>query len=117
MKLCLVGCGDHAQSSHGPAQAKYAAAHPELVLAACCDTIETLAEEFCFRFGFARAYGDVERMLDAEAPDAVVVVVPEDATVAVAEAVLGRGVPLLVEKPPGRSAIEVDRLIAAADRG
>jgi predicted dehydrogenase len=117
MKLCLVGCGDHAQSSHGPAQAKYAAAHPELVLAACCDTVEARADAFRARFGFRRAYGDAERMLDAEAPDAVVVVVPETATVAVAEGVLRRGLPLLVEKPPGRTAAEVDRLVAAADRG
>jgi myo-inositol 2-dehydrogenase / D-chiro-inositol 1-dehydrogenase len=117
MKLCLVGCGDHAASSHGPAQAKYAAAHPELVLAGCCDTVEARADAHRARFGFARAWSDVETMLDAEDPDAVVVVVPETATVAVAEAVLRRGLPLLVEKPPGRTVAEVDQLIAAADRG
>src|SRR4030095_9292864 len=110
MKLCLVGCGDHAASSHGPAQAKYAAAHPELVLAGCCDAGEARADAPRARFGFARAWSDVETMLDAEEPDAVVVVVPETATVAVAEAVLRRGLPLLVEKPPGRTAAEVDRV-------
>src|SRR5262249_15203999 len=117
MRLCLVGCGDHASSSHGPAQAKYAAAHPDVVLAGCCDTVEARADAHRARYGFGRAWSDMEAMLDAEEPDAVVVVVPETATVAVAEAVLRRGLPLLVEKPPGRTAAEVDRLIAAADRG
>jgi myo-inositol 2-dehydrogenase / D-chiro-inositol 1-dehydrogenase len=117
MKLCLVGCGDHARSSHGPALAQYAATHPELVLAACCDKDESRAETCRTRFGFARAYGDLARMLDAENPDAVAVVVEESATVPVAEAVLQRGLPMLVEKPPGRTAAEVDRLVAAADRG
>jgi myo-inositol 2-dehydrogenase / D-chiro-inositol 1-dehydrogenase len=117
MKLCLVGCGTHALSSHGPALAKYAAVHPGLVLAGCCDEDEPRAEAYRVLFGFARAYGDVERMLDEEEPGAVTVVVSETATVPVAEAVLRRGLPLLVEKPPGRTAVEVDRLVAAADRG
>jgi len=117
MKLCLIGCGEHAESSHGPAQAKYAAAHPELLLAACCDLDRARVENHRARFGFARAYTDAFAMLDAEKPDAVVLVVPDHATVTVGETVLERGLPLLLEKPPGRTAAEVDRLIAAAERG
>jgi myo-inositol 2-dehydrogenase/D-chiro-inositol 1-dehydrogenase len=116
MKLCAIGCGEHAKSSHGPAQKKYVGAHPEWVLAACCDVDRGRAEAHRGRFGFARAYGDVEAMLAAETPDAVVVVVPESVTVAVAAPLLERGIPLLIEKPPGRTLEEVDRLIAAADR-
>ncbi|MCI4354783.1 MAG: Gfo/Idh/MocA family oxidoreductase, partial [Thermoplasmata archaeon] len=69
------------------------------------------------RFGFARAYGDGDAMVAAESPDAVAVVVPESVTVAVAVPLLERGIPLLLEKPPGRTVEEIDRLIAAADHG
>jgi predicted dehydrogenase len=55
-------------------------------------------------------------MLEAERPDAVVVVVPVERTVAVASLVLERGLPLLLEKPPGETVAEVDRLIAAAEK-
>ncbi len=116
MKLCAIGCGEHAHSSHGPAQKKYAGAHPEWVLAACCDVDLGRAEAYRTRFGFARAYGDVETMLAAEVPDAVVVVVPESVTVAVAAPLLEHGIPVLLEKPPGRTLEEIDRLIAAAER-
>jgi predicted dehydrogenase len=56
-------------------------------------------------------------MLDAERPDAVVVVVPVDRAVEVGSLVLERGIPLLLEKPPGATVAEVDRLIAAAEGG
>jgi myo-inositol 2-dehydrogenase / D-chiro-inositol 1-dehydrogenase len=56
-------------------------------------------------------------MFDAEKPDAVVLVVPDTATPALATAILERGLPVLIEKPPGRTAAEVDGLIAAANRG
>jgi predicted dehydrogenase len=56
-------------------------------------------------------------MLDAETPDAVVLVVPENATPALASSILDRGLPVLIEKPPGRTAAEIDGLIAAAIRG
>jgi predicted dehydrogenase len=55
-------------------------------------------------------------MLEEERPDAVVVVVPIERTVRVAALVLERGIPLLLEKPPGTTVAEVDRLIAAAER-
>jgi myo-inositol 2-dehydrogenase/D-chiro-inositol 1-dehydrogenase len=117
MKLCAIGCGAHAQSSHGPAQAQYVAAHPDVSLVACCDLDAARAERYRERFGFARAYSDAETMLEAEVPDAVVLVVPEDLAVDLAASILERGVPVLLEKPPGRTAGEVDRLIAAAESG
>ncbi|MGE5126457.1 MAG: Gfo/Idh/MocA family oxidoreductase, partial [Betaproteobacteria bacterium] len=57
---------------------------------------------------------DAAAMLDAERPDAVVVVVPVERTVSVGSLVLERGVPLLLEKPPGKTVTDVDCLIAAA---
>jgi predicted dehydrogenase len=117
MKLCAIGCGEHAQSSHGPAQALYAARHPGVVLAACADLDAGRAARHRERFGFGRSYADAWAMLDAERPDAVVVVVPEDQTCAVASRVLEQGYPLLLEKPPGRTPAEVDLMTAEAERG
>jgi len=113
----MVGCGEHAWSSHGPAQARYAANHPGVELAACADTDGARAARYAARFGFARSFGAVAEMLSAEKPDAVVLVVPESATPLVAPGIFGGGFPLLLEKPPGRTATEVDLLIAAAERG
>jgi predicted dehydrogenase len=114
MKLCVVGCGEHATSSHGPAQVRYVREHPEIELAACCDTDGARAERYRSRFGFARSYADVQGLLDAERPDVVAIVVPPEATLAVASRVLARRIPLLIEKPPGRSLADLDALVAAA---
>ena len=116
MKVCLIGCGEHATSSHGPSLALYRAAHPGLALAGCCDVDPERARAFAVRFGFARAYHDAGAMLDAEKPDAVLLVVPDTRTTALAGLVLSRGFPLLLEKPPGRTVGDVDRMLEAARR-
>jgi len=116
MKLCQIGCGEHARVAHGPSQARCVRERPGLVLAGCCDVDASRAESFRRQFGYARAFADVVTMLETERPDAVVVVVPVERTVAVAPLVLERGLPLLLEKPPGETVAEVDRLIAAAER-
>ena len=117
MKLCQIGCGEHARVAHGPSQARCAAEREGLVLAGCCDLDAARAESFRRDFGYARAFTDPAAMLEAERPDAVVAVVPVERTVAVASLVLERGIPLLLEKPPGRTVAEVDRLITAAGKG
>jgi predicted dehydrogenase len=117
MRLCQVGCGEHARVAHGPSQRRCAGEVPGLVLAGCCDVDASRAESFRRDFGYERAFTDVVTMLETERPDAVVVVVPVERTVAVASLVLERGLPLLLEKPPGETVADVDRLIAAAERG
>jgi myo-inositol 2-dehydrogenase / D-chiro-inositol 1-dehydrogenase len=116
-RLCQVGCGEHARVAHGPSQARLARERAGLVLAGCCDLDPQRAESFRRDFGYARAFADPLAMLEAERPGAVVVVVPVERTVDVGTLALDRGVPLLLEKPPGRTVAEVDRLIAAAARG
>jgi myo-inositol 2-dehydrogenase / D-chiro-inositol 1-dehydrogenase len=117
VRLCQIGCGEHARVAHGPSQARCARERRDLVLAGCCDVERERAEAFRREFGYARAFTDAAAMLEAEHPDAIVVVVPIERTVAVGTLVLERGIPLLLEKPPGTTVAEVDRLIAAADRG
>ena len=117
MRLCQVGCGEHARAAHGPSQARCARERSDLVLAGCSDLDAARAEAFRRDFGYGRAFTDAATMLDAERPDAVVVVVPVERTLAVGSLVLERGIPLLLEKPPGETVAEVDRLIAAAEQG
>jgi myo-inositol 2-dehydrogenase/D-chiro-inositol 1-dehydrogenase len=114
VRLATVGCGEHATGSHGPALVLYATSHPGTRLVACCDLDPGKAERYRARFGFARAYTDMRRMLDAERPDAVSLVVPVERTCELACPILEWGFPLLLEKPPGRTVAEVDRMIAAA---
>jgi predicted dehydrogenase len=115
VKLCHIGCGEHARVAHGPSQRRSARERPGLVLAGCCDLDPARAESFRQEFGYARAFTDPGRMLDAERPDAVVAAVPVERNVAVGTLVLERGIPLLLEKPPGLTPADVDRLIVASE--
>ncbi|MBP1633999.1 MAG: hypothetical protein H6Q10_573 [Acidobacteria bacterium] len=117
MRFCLVGCGEHAVSSHGPSLALCAASRPGLELAACCDADAAKAGAFRERFGFGRSYGDLDAMIEAERPDAAALVVPVPLTGTLGARILSRGIPLLLEKPPGETVAEVDRLAAAAREG
>lgn len=113
----MIGCGSFAQLCHGPAQRKLAASYPDVTLAACCDSDPARARAYRTTFGFARHYADAPEMLGAERPDAVILAVPPAATCAAAAAVLERGYPLLLEKPPGLTPPELERLIAAREQG
>jgi len=116
VRLCQIGCGEHARVAHGPSQARCARERHDLTLAGCCDVDRERAEAFRREFGYARAFTDAEAMLEAERPDAVVLVVPVERTAGVGALVLERGIPILLEKPPGTTVAEVDRLIKAAER-
>jgi myo-inositol 2-dehydrogenase / D-chiro-inositol 1-dehydrogenase len=114
-RICLIGCGGIATGYHGPSYARYAETHPDFVRAACCDSDESRAAAYREQFGFARSYADFAAMLSAERPDAVCLAVPPQLTCALGCEILRLGYPLLMEKPPGLTTTETDRLIAAAD--
>jgi predicted dehydrogenase len=115
--LCTIGCGSMASHAHGPAYAKYAAEHPDTNLAACCDLNAERAEMFRARFGYQRCYTDIAAMLKEETPDAVCLIAPIALTCELACPILEKGIPVLMEKPPGQSVAEIDRMIAAAEVG
>src|SRR5690242_16406969 len=101
-KLALIGCGWHSAGAHAAPLAHYLAEHPgEALLAAACDRNTERAARFCRKYGFARAYADVEEMLEAEQPDAVVSVLPIEQIVEVGSLLLRRRIPCVLEKPPG----------------
>ena len=115
IRLALVGCGVHSEVAHAAPLARYAASHPgEVELAAACDLEVAKAREFQRKYGFARAYDDMQKMLAAEKPDGVVCVVPVELIARVNPVLLRAGVPCTVEKPPGASREEVRGLAELA---
>jgi myo-inositol 2-dehydrogenase / D-chiro-inositol 1-dehydrogenase len=113
----MIGCGSFAIAVHGPAQQRYSHSNKNVELAACCDVDEGRSREYARLFGFKRHYCDIDEALAAENPDAVILAVPPSATCAMAGPVLERGFPLLLEKPPGLSSAELQRLVASAKKG
>ena len=114
MKLCVIGCGGIAASSHGPALARYAAGRADVELAACCDVQPERAGYFQTTFGFGRSYTDYRAMLTAERPQAVSLLTPPDRTAELAIDLLRQGIALLLEKPPGLTRSQVESIHAAA---
>src|SRR4051794_35925887 len=115
IRVALVGCGEHSEGSHAAPLARYAAEHPGVItLAAACDLNVARAEEFCRRFGFARAYSNLDELLIREPVDACVTVMPVERIAEVGAMLLKRGVPCVIEKPLGASLAEVERLARVA---
>jgi len=62
------------------------------------------------------AYCDVDEMLEAAAPDMVVVATPTSTHLDISKKILSRGIHLLVEKPIAKNVIEAKQMSALADR-
>lgn len=103
MKFCLIGCGNIAETMHAPSYMKYKAEHPEFQMAACCDPIEERAKAMQRQVGFERCYTNHQEMIRLEKPDVAAVIVSEPKAVSVGLDVLRAGIPMLIEKPPGRN--------------
>jgi len=112
----VIGAGGHSTGNHGPALARCAEESRDVVLRAVCDLDADAAESYAESFGFEATYRDYDRMLDEEPLDAAVAVTPIEATRTVAGDLLERGVPVLVEKPPGRDSEETRELREIAAR-
>ena len=101
MQIGVIGCGGMATKGHGPALEQYNREHPEVILAACCDVVDTKAKVFAEKFGFIRSYVDPVKMIADESLDAICLYVPLENTAALAVRALETGIPVLLEKPPG----------------
>jgi predicted dehydrogenase len=99
-RLCVVGAGSHATRRIYP----YLGA-ARAVLAGVCDLELEKAERNARRFG-GRPYSDMERMLDAERPDGVILCAGPRPHAALAPVVLRRGIPVYTEKPPAATAAD-----------
>lgn len=114
LHIAVVGAGNIARNYHLPSLRRMADQDSELQLVALCDTIQERALAMAERFGFARTYTDYRVMLDAEAPDAVWVLVPFQVTRQVSGYFLAHKVPTFMEKPPGSSVRETRELLEIA---
>ena len=111
-RVCVVGAGGHASRNLYPYVGKAGA---ELV--GVCDLDAGRAETNARRFG-GTAYTDLDAMLDAESPDAVMVCVGPEAHAAHATRILERGLPVYTEKPPAATAADALGVArVAAERG
>jgi predicted dehydrogenase len=72
-------------------------------LVGVCDLDRERAERNARRFG-GRPYDNLERMLDAEAPDAVLICIGPRQRAERAPIVMRRGIPVYTEKPPAPDA-------------
>jgi len=115
IRIALAGCGEHSRASHAAPLARFAARHPnEIELVAACDLNQERASEFCRSFGFARAYENLDQMLEIEKPDACVSVMPMEKIGEVGIKLLERRIPCVIEKPLGTSLPEIERLARVA---
>ena len=115
IRIALVGCGEHSRSSHAAPLARFAATHPdEVTLVAACDLSRERAVEFCRSFGFARAYEDLDGMLELEKPDACVAIMPMEKIAEVGINLLQRRIPCVIEKPLGTSLPQIEQLARVA---
>ncbi|NLG49979.1 MAG: Gfo/Idh/MocA family oxidoreductase [Chloroflexi bacterium] len=112
LKIVVLGAGSHSQANHLPALARYHSLHPDQVeLAALCDLRGDLAVAMAGKYGFARAYTDLDEMLRQEQPDGCIAVTPVSATLDLASRIIGAGVPLLMEKPLGANIAQAREII------
>jgi virulence factor len=117
LKVALIGCGAHAAEAHATPLAMFAAEHPgQVELAAAVDVRPDAAEGFCRRFGFGRAFTDIDQMLATVRPDAVWCIVPPPFITATAGRLLERGIPTVIEKPLGVTVDEARQLAEVARR-
>lgn len=114
LRVGFIGCGSHAFRNIYPTLRFL-----PVELAAVCDLDATRAALFARQFGAARHYTDHQRMLAAEALEAVFIVTSYDERrrpryPALAIDCLGAGCHVWMEKPPAAACAEVERMQAAA---
>ena len=107
-RVAVVGAGWIAQ--------EHLAVLPKLgaSVAAVCDLDEAKAAAAAEPLG-AVPYADLERLLERERPDAVVVCTPPLAHREAAQAVFERGLPLYLEKPIARTPEDAQAIVEAAE--
>ncbi|MEM6758944.1 MAG: Gfo/Idh/MocA family oxidoreductase [Pseudomonadota bacterium] len=80
-----------------------------------CASTDASAEGYCRDYGFARATSDWRVLVDDPAVEAVVIATPQSMHREIAVAALGRGKPVLCEKPLGASIEDGAAMVAAAE--
>lgn len=117
LRLAIIGGGIHCSENHLPALSLVAQENPGLFeYTAFCDSDPQVCQKISARWPFKRLYQDTGDMLRAEKLDACIAVTPIGQTAEVAIRVLEAGVPLLMEKPPGRNLVEATLICNAIEK-
>lgn len=115
VKICILGCGNFANYAHAPNYA-HIAETKGVEYAAVADLDLAKAQAFAEKFNIPKAYGDWREMVAVEKPDGICVLTGVAATSRTASEVLLEGIPVMMEKPPGRNREEILALIDAAKK-
>ena len=110
LRIGVIGCGEIAQIMHLP----YLKELPELEVAAICDVSEALLAAVGEQFGVAKRYLDYRALLADENLDAVAILTPDHADIAIAAAEAGKHI--MVEKPLCFNLQEAERIRTAVRR-
>lgn len=113
MRICQIGCGQHARKVYLDALRRCQKEMP-LTLAACCDTDPARAEAYGKDGGFEAFETDYGAMLEACRPDGVLITTPFTVTPRIASEILRRRIPCLIEKPPAETLQETLKLAECA---
>ena len=112
LKAAVIGCGGHAQHHF-----RMIAADPRLQLTAVAEIDSTRLESAAREHGPVRAFDDYRQMLDEmDDLDVVHVTTMPGFLVDIVLDCLARDVHVSVEKPPGMSSADTERMAAAAAR-
>ncbi|WP_127586815.1 Gfo/Idh/MocA family protein [Paenibacillus koleovorans] len=103
LKVGMVGTGGIFQYAHLPAYEK----HPEIEIAAVCDTQEERAKALAERLGLERYYTDYRTMLAEEELDLINICTPNAFHAEIAIAALQAGKHVFCEKPDAMNPSEV----------
>ena len=109
LRVALIGCG-----ARGRGHLKTLGEFADVEVAALCDPVAAARDAAGAAFGIGRQYETVDELLDQEQLDAVFVATPAHLNAPAALQCLQRGVHTLLEKPPGMSLAETQRLRDAA---
>lgn len=114
LRAVQIGAGSFCKRYHAPVLHRLAAIQKRISLEAICDLDQERALEFSREFGYARVYGDFERMVEEVRPQLIYCMVQPAATSPVLERLLPRGIPIFTEKPPGVTVEQAERLAELA---
>ena len=119
LKIGLIGGGAHSRDNHLPALKHLADENPQRVeLTAFCDVSEEVTQGVQAEYHFRSTYTGLAAMLAGERLDGCIAITPWSVTAKVAAQILHAGIPVVIEKPPGRNPVEAKEicdLVAAAN--
>ena len=110
VKVCFIGCGDHANRFIYPSLANV----KEASLAAVCSINAEEAELNRRIHGAGRAYTDYKEMIRKEKPDALIIVGPPRLHYEAGIYAMSQGIPFYIEKPPGENLEQAQALSDAS---